>query len=66
MPRWLNIMLQCVGIAGSGFAAFGGFIPPAIAPKVVMGITAAQAAVGVIAHSYNPDGTSATTAYRPQ
>lgn len=65
MPRWLNVLIQGLAIAGTAFASFGGLLPVAIGAKIYVAISAAQAAVSVIAHSFNPDGTPATTPYRP-
>ena len=66
MPRWLNVLIQVVGIVGQGFNAFGGFVPPKYQVQVAGGIGAAQAAVGVLAHSFNPDGTNASVGYVPK
>lgn len=66
MPRWLNILLQVVALVGQGFNLFGHFVPPKYIPAIAGGIGAAQAAVGVLAHQYNPDGTPAVVSYMPK
>lgn len=66
MPRWLNIVFQITALAGQGFNLFGNMIPAKYQIAITGGIGAAQAAVGVLAHSFNPDGSPATVSYSPK
>ncbi len=63
MPRWLNILLQVSAVIGHGVNL--SFVPPKYQSQTMAGIAVFQAVVGIIAHSYNPDGTSASVAYTP-
>lgn len=64
MPRWLNITIQAVALAGTAVAGYGALLPPRIAGGVYLGSSLAQAIVGVLAHHFNPDGTPAALPYR--
>jgi hypothetical protein len=64
MNKWFNIFAQAIG-----------FFTQAIAPAFIhnpqsqaitaVSVAAAQAAIGIAAHFYNPDGSSATLPYDP-
>ena len=64
MTRTWNIVIQLVALAGQVVNQFGSLIPPARRDAVAAGLAIAQGIVAVVAHSYNPDGTSAGVAYQ--
>ncbi len=66
MKRWFNIVTQIIGTGGQLFNSVGGVIPPKYQAIVATILGVAQGVIGVLAHNFNPDGTSATSAYRPQ
>lgn len=68
MTRWFNFILQVCGFASQVVLPTFVFNPHTQA--IAYGATAAtvaaiQAVAALTAHSYNPDGTPATTAYVP-
>jgi hypothetical protein len=65
MKRWQNIVIQLLGILGQSANVFSGIVSPKYQPLVMLALTMAQATAAYYAHSYNPDGTAATTAYIP-
>lgn len=67
MQAWQNIVLQVFGsviqIANvAGQVPFGG---GKTQPLIALGAGVIQALAGIVAHWYNPDGTSAKAAYNP-
>lgn len=67
MKRWLNILLQILGVGGQ----IGNLIAPLFpTPEGKAGVAAAigvaQIVVSVIAHNTNPDGTPAEIAWTPE
>lgn len=61
----VNSIIQILGIVTHGAVTIGGALPGR-AGQIAMTIAAvAQAASGVIAHWFNPDGTPAQASYRP-
>ena len=69
MKRWLNVILQSSGFVAQVILPTFVFNPQseAIAYGTTAAVVAAvQAIAGVVAHSYNPDGTVAAIAYRPK
>ncbi len=68
MNRWLNIIIQVCGFTAQVVLPTFVFNPhtQAIAYGSTAAVAAAaQAIAGIVAHSFNPDGTPSTTAYRP-
>jgi hypothetical protein len=63
MPRWVSILAQTLGFVVQGVNQFGGFIPPEYHLPIALAVGAAQGVMGIIAHSFNPDGTPATLPY---
>ncbi len=57
MPRWMNVLIQSLAVAGQVANAYGGLLPEKykVGTGVVLGI--GQIVVGTLAHNYNPDGT---------
>lgn len=65
MKRWWNIVFQVAATAGQLAQLYSPFIPPGYAGPVQLGVSILQGTVGVIAHNFNPDGTSAKTPFVP-
>lgn len=64
MTRWLNLIFQ--GAAFAGQVIIPTFVHNPAREATFAGVLAAiQAAVAVIAHGYNPDGTPATQPFQP-
>lgn len=63
MNRNVNVLLQCL----LAIAQATNIVQPILAPKTRVIVTAIIAAVqgiiGIVAHNYNPDGSSAKEAY---
>ena len=55
----MNILIQVVSTLGQSVNLFTGLVPDKYKPFVMLGFTLVQVVVGVVAHQYNPDGTSA-------
>ncbi len=66
MKRWFNIISQCIGVAAQVLNGVGDIVPVKYQVLAAGIIGTAQGIIAVIAHNFNPDGTSATSAYRPQ
>lgn len=63
MPRWFNILVQGVGTMGQLLNVVGVLVPPKyqLLATTIMG--AIQAAIAVVSHNYNPDGTPVALPY---
>lgn len=64
MKLSLHAILQIIGIVCQGVNALTHLIPPEHQGAVAVTIAATQAAVGAVAHTYNPDGSPAKLPYR--
>jgi len=60
MPRWLQILLHVLTVAGGSYAAYATGTP---LPLVVSG--GVNAVIGGVAQSYNTNGTPQSEPYRP-
>jgi hypothetical protein len=63
MPRWINILLQVVALLSTYANNLTAVVPPQYQARVNLGIVLFAAIVGIIAHSYNTDGTPQSRAY---
>lgn len=64
-PIWLNRTIQGVSIGTIFAQQFAPMFPPKWNSVIFSGVAIAQAVTSEIAHNYNPDGGSATEAYKP-
>jgi len=65
MKRWWNVAFQAVATGTQIYTMFGAFVPPKHQGSVTLGLSLAQAVVGVLAHNVNPDGTPSSQPYVP-
>lgn len=65
MKRFWNVMFQVLATGGQILNLYAPFIPVRYQGTAAAVLTAAQGTMAVVAHSFNPDGTNATTPYRP-
>lgn len=66
MTKTFTIIAQIVGIILQLGNALSGVVPPKYQFLVAGIIGVLQAVQGMLAHSYNPDGTPATQPYVPK
>lgn len=64
MPRWVSILVQSVGMIAQVVNVE--LFPKDYRIMIMTGIAVIQGITGIIAHSYNPDGTNASCAYVPK
>lgn len=65
MKRWWNIAFQIVATGGQVLNLYAPFIPVEYQGTAAAILTAAQGTIAVLAHSFNPDGTTAQVPYVP-
>ena len=63
MPRYINILLQVSSLLTASANNFTGIVPQKYQASVNLGLLLFSGIVGIIAHSYNTDGTPQSTAY---
>jgi hypothetical protein len=65
MNRWVNLVAQLLGFATQ--VIIPTFVVDPTKRTTIQGVVAGvQGIVGIVAHSYNPDGTPAVVAYVPK
>ncbi len=65
MKRWLNVIGQSVAFVGHSILP-GLPLEPDTRSLVHTILAGVQGVMGIIAHQYNPDGTTAKVAYFPK
>lgn len=65
MKRWLNIVTQSLALVGHSVLP-GLPLDPATKALVHTILAGVQGIVGIIAHNFNPDGTTVKVAYYPK
>ena len=65
MKLSVNVILQILATLMQIVNQMGGLVSPRYQTLVLGILSVAQAAIGVVAHFVNPDGTSAKVAYEP-
>jgi hypothetical protein len=65
MTLFWNVLAQVVVVGINGLNAFAPFIPPQKLAGISVRFSAIQAAVAVVAHHYNTDGTPQAMPFVP-
>ena len=65
MTRWFNILSQSLLLVGQAVNVLSPYWTQETKDYVIVILTLVQGIVGVVAHSYNIDGTSQKAAYQP-
>lgn len=63
MRQSTNVTIQILALIAQGLAVTSELFPPEIRIWVPVIVSTLQSVVGVLAHRYNPDGTSAEFPY---
>ena len=65
MTRWFTTLAQITGVLIQLATVFTPLVSTEYRGYVMGAVAALQAFIGVLAHSFNPDGTPASVAYIP-
>lgn len=63
MKSWQNILLQTAATLGQIYNVYGTLVPDKYKPYAAAVIGIVQIIAARVAHSYNPDGTPASTPF---